>query len=91
MPEQVRYRTKLTQSGIILVRYQTKIRDAEMPMTAIVSSMPMPSYDIMVVGKKSVFFQITLNTMLMRDVVRVSETFTTEHFPPRSWEYVNRP
>ncbi len=44
MPEQVRYRTKLTQSGIFLVRYQTKIRDAGMPMPALVSSMPMPSY-----------------------------------------------
>ncbi len=27
-----------------LVRYQTKIRDAGMPMPALVSSMPMPSY-----------------------------------------------
>ncbi len=44
MPEQVRYRTKLTQSGIFLVRYQTKIRDAGMTMPALVSSMPMPSY-----------------------------------------------
>jgi hypothetical protein len=44
MPEQVWYRTKLTQSGIFLVRYQTKIRDAGMPMPALVSSMPMPSY-----------------------------------------------
>ncbi len=32
MPEQVRYRTKLNQSGIFLVRYRTKIRDARMPM-----------------------------------------------------------
>ncbi len=30
-PEQVRYRTKLTQSGICLLRYRTKIRDAGMP------------------------------------------------------------
>ncbi len=44
MPEQVWYRTKLTQSGIFLVRYQTKIRDAGIPMPAFVSSMPMPSY-----------------------------------------------
>jgi hypothetical protein len=44
MPKPVRYRTKLTQSGIFLVWYQTKIRDAGMPMPAIVSSMPMPSY-----------------------------------------------
>ncbi len=44
MPEQVRYRTKLTQSGIFLVRYRTKIQDAGMPMPALVSSMPMPSY-----------------------------------------------
>jgi hypothetical protein len=46
MPEQVRYRTKLTQSGIFLVRYRTKIRHAGMPMPALVSSMPMPSYAI---------------------------------------------
>ncbi len=44
MPEQVRYRTKLTQSGIFLVQYRTKIRDAGMPMPALVSSMLMPSY-----------------------------------------------
>ncbi len=44
MPEQVWYRTKLTQSGIFLVRYRTKIRDAGMPMPALVSSMSMPSY-----------------------------------------------
>jgi hypothetical protein len=44
MPKQVRYRTKLTQSGIFLVRYRTKIQDAGMPMSALVSSMPMPSY-----------------------------------------------
>jgi hypothetical protein len=44
MPEQVRYRTKLTQSGIFLVWYQTKIRDAGMPMPAVVSSMPMRIY-----------------------------------------------
>ncbi len=41
----VRYRTKLTQSGIFLVRYRTKIRDAGMPTPALVSSMPMPSYE----------------------------------------------
>jgi hypothetical protein len=45
MPEQVRYRTKLTQPGIFLVRYRTRIRDAGMPMPGLVSSMPMPSYD----------------------------------------------
>ncbi len=43
MLEQVRYWTKLTQSVIFLVRYQTKIRDAGMPMPALVSSMQMPS------------------------------------------------
>jgi hypothetical protein len=45
MPEQVWYRTTLTQSGIFLVRYRTKIRDAGMSMPAFVFSMPMPSYD----------------------------------------------
>jgi hypothetical protein len=43
IPEQVRYRTKLTQSGIFVVQYRTKIRDAGMPMPALVFSMPMPS------------------------------------------------
>ncbi len=44
MPKPVRYQTKLTQSGIFLVRYRTKIQDAGMLMPALVSSMPMPSY-----------------------------------------------
>jgi hypothetical protein len=44
MPEKVQYWTKLTQSGIFLVRYRTKIWDAGMPMPALVSLMPMPSY-----------------------------------------------
>jgi hypothetical protein len=43
MPEQDRYRAKLTQSGFFLVQYRIKIRDAAMPMPALVSSMPMPS------------------------------------------------
>jgi hypothetical protein len=52
MPEQVWYQTKLTQSGLFLVRYWTKIY-AGMPMPALVSSMPalvssilMPSYGL---------------------------------------------
>ncbi len=44
MPKPVQYRTKLRQSSIFLVRYRTKIRDAGMPMPALVSSIPMPSY-----------------------------------------------
>ncbi len=48
MPGQVRYRTKPRQSGIFLVRYRTVIIDAGMPMPALVSWMPMPSYDIYV-------------------------------------------
>ncbi len=44
MPEQVRYLTKLTQSGIFLVMYRTKIQDAEILMLALYSSMLMPSY-----------------------------------------------
>jgi hypothetical protein len=44
MLEQVRYQTKLTQSGIFLVWNWPKIRDAGMPMPALVSSMSMPSY-----------------------------------------------
>ncbi len=46
IPEQVRYRTKLTQSGSFLVRYQTKTRDDGMPMPALVFSMPMPRYEL---------------------------------------------
>jgi hypothetical protein len=41
---QVRYRTKPRQSGIFIVRYRTEIIDAGMPMPALVSWMPMPSY-----------------------------------------------
>jgi hypothetical protein len=46
MPEQVWYRTKLTQSGIFLVPYRTKIWDAGMLTPALVSSMLTPSYDL---------------------------------------------
>jgi hypothetical protein len=42
--KEVRYRTKLTQLEIFLVQYQTKIRDARMPMPALVSSMLMLRY-----------------------------------------------
>jgi hypothetical protein len=46
MPDQVRYWTKPTQSCVwhFLVQYRTKILDAGMPMTALVSSMAMPRY-----------------------------------------------
>jgi hypothetical protein len=40
----VQYQTKLRQSGIFWVRYQTEIIDAGMLMPPLVSSMPMPSY-----------------------------------------------
>jgi hypothetical protein len=50
MPERVRYRTKLTQSGFFKVWYWTKLRDAGMPMPALVSSIPMPSYDNILKG-----------------------------------------
>jgi hypothetical protein len=46
MLEQVRYRTKPTQSGIFLAWYRNKIMGARMPMPALVSSMPMSSYVI---------------------------------------------
>jgi hypothetical protein len=46
MPGTVRYRTKPRQSGIFLVRYRTEIIDAGMPMPALVSSMPMPSFGV---------------------------------------------
>ncbi len=51
MPKTVRYRTKLTQSGIFLVQYRTKIQDAGMPMPVLVSSMPMPSYASLLLPK----------------------------------------
>ncbi len=44
MPGLVWYRTKPRQSGFFLVWYRTGIIDAGMPMSALVSSMPMPSY-----------------------------------------------
>ncbi len=44
MPGIVWYRTKLWQSDIFLVRYQTEIIDAGMPMPALVFLMPMLSY-----------------------------------------------
>ncbi len=47
MPGQVRYQTKPRQSGIFLVRYKTEIIDAGMPMLALLSCMPIPSYDSM--------------------------------------------
>jgi hypothetical protein len=61
IPEQTRYRTKLTQSSIFLVRYRTKIQDAGMPMLALVSSMPMPRYAIQYVlfGRIIVFWAAT--------------------------------
>jgi hypothetical protein len=43
MSEQVRYRIKVTHSGIFKVRSWTKSRDAGM-LSALVSSMPLPSY-----------------------------------------------
>jgi hypothetical protein len=55
IPEQVRYRTKLTQSGIFLVRYRTKIRDAGMPMPALVFSMTMLRY-----ANQQPFYELSL-------------------------------
>jgi hypothetical protein len=46
MAELVQYWTKKIQFGMVLVWYGTKIWDAGMPMPALVSSMPMPSYAI---------------------------------------------
>jgi hypothetical protein len=58
IPEQVRYRTKLTQSGIFVVQYRTKSRDAGMPMPALVFSMPMPRFSCMVYPP---YFDFNLN------------------------------
>jgi hypothetical protein len=46
MPELVRYRNKVSQSGIFLFRYRTETTDAGMPMPALVFWMPMPTYGI---------------------------------------------
>jgi hypothetical protein len=47
VPEPVCYWTKLMQSGIFLFRYRTEIMDAGILMPALVSSMPMPSFDLL--------------------------------------------
>jgi hypothetical protein len=44
MPEPVRYRNKVTQSGTGMLRYRTEMYDAEMLMPAASTWMPMPSY-----------------------------------------------
>jgi hypothetical protein len=43
MPETIRYRNKVAQSGTFFVRYRTEMTDAGMPMTALVLWMPMPT------------------------------------------------
>jgi hypothetical protein len=86
MPEQVRYRTKLTQSSIFLVRYQTKIRDAGMLMPALVFWMPMPSYGDLRLGNSrskikedvSVLEKVTCNLFLGRKVTSYLKSVT--HF-----------
>ena len=44
IPESVRYRIKGTQSGTRMLRYQTEIPDAGMPMPAASVSMPVPGH-----------------------------------------------
>ncbi len=92
MPKSVRYRTKLTQSGIFLVRYRTKIRDARMPMPALVSSMPMPSYNYfphnlyqkVTVGLGESFLNILKDSpCLWKDIL--AKTMHVEHSIPRKF------
>jgi hypothetical protein len=45
MPEQVRYWTKLTQSGIILVQCRTKIRDADADVSFLDADAQLCLYD----------------------------------------------
>jgi hypothetical protein len=52
VPEPVWYRTKLMHSGIFLFRYQMEIMDAGILMSALVSSMPMPSFG----SRTAIFF-----------------------------------
>jgi hypothetical protein len=61
----------------LLVRYRTEIMDAEMPMPALVFSMPMPSYSTTVQYKYmySIHFAVDANAhrnwMLVYSSVRV--------------------
>ncbi len=50
-----RYQTKLMQSGI-LFRYRTEIMDAGIPMPALVSSMPMPSFATYVIPHNTLYY-----------------------------------
>ncbi len=64
---EMKIRTKPRQCGVFLVRYQTEILDAGMPMPALVSLMPMPSYaHVYNLALVSVFtkhiFHLSLNT-----------------------------
>jgi hypothetical protein len=45
MPEPVRYQIKETLFGTEMLWYQTEIKDARVPMPAVSTLMPMPSYD----------------------------------------------
>ncbi len=58
IPEQIRYRTKLTQSGIFVVQYRTKSRYAKLPMLALVFSMLMPRFACKVYPP---YFDLNLN------------------------------
>jgi hypothetical protein len=44
MPELILYRNKAMQSGILMVRYRAEMKDAGLPMPALVFWMPMPTY-----------------------------------------------
>jgi hypothetical protein len=60
MPELIRYRNKTMQSGIFLLRYRTEMKDAGMPMPALVLWMPMPSYGNILEHGLHSFLPITL-------------------------------
>ncbi len=92
MPEQVRYRTKVTQSGIFLVRYQTKIWDAGMPMPALVSSMPMPSYGILSSSRARVVISSARGwsySVKHLAAYCISLSSTRDHFSTGSSEFIS--
>ncbi len=75
MLTQVRYRTKLTQSGIFMVRYRIKIRNARMPMPALVSLMPMPSFD---------YYRSCIHMNQSKDLVKISRNLSVKILMVRS-------
>jgi hypothetical protein len=58
----VRYRNKVTQSGIFLVQFWNEMTDDGMPIPALVFWMPMPTFDYY-------FENILLSQVMMTEVL----------------------